>query len=434
VALGAGRRPARPATTPARIQVLLVFLLLASLAWGALGAWTVLGHGSAASSVVAVSEPLSLDAQQLYQSLSDADATATGSFLAGPREPLAAREHYAADIARAATDLSRLKDATGGAADPRLAASLAAVSTGLPVYTGEVAQAQTEDALGYLLTGGSFIQVSSEEMHLTLLPAARSVYARQNAALTAQTAQATGRPWLAVVAAAAIALGAVLIRAQRWLTRRTHRVLNGGLVVATAALAVATVWLAAAFAVARSDLGHATGRGSAPAELLAQAAIDAQQARGDEVLTLISRSGDGPFAADYRALRGRLGPGPGTLLTTAAQAAPGGAGTGAARAAGREAAAWYRVNDQAYRLDAAAGYAAETQLVIGSGPAGSAARFGRVEADIQRAVAADQVTFDASAGAGRDAYAGLAAGLIAAAVLMAAASTWGLARRLSEYR
>ena len=59
------------------------------------GAWTVIQHASAAQDVVSTSEPLSLSAQQMYRSLSDADVTATTAFLAGPDEPLPARQRYA---------------------------------------------------------------------------------------------------------------------------------------------------------------------------------------------------------------------------------------------------------------------------------------------------------------------------------------------------
>src|SRR5262249_57858644 len=95
-----------------------------------------------------------------------------------------------------------------------------------------------------------------------------------------------------VVLALAIALGFVLYRAQRWLSGSTHRVFNLGLLAASVALAVSVLWLLIAFAVARTDLQRAVGQGSVPAEALAQAAIDTQQARGDEVLHLSSRRGD----------------------------------------------------------------------------------------------------------------------------------------------
>lgn len=87
-----------------------------------------------------------------------------------------------------------------------------------------------------------------------------------------------------------------------------------------------------------------------------------------------------------------------------------------------------------FKLDLSANYSAETGLVIGTGPASSAAGFAKLEADIGRAISADQVVFRRSASAGSGAYANLAAGLIVAAVLMAAGSAWGLSRRLAEYR
>jgi len=92
----------RPRTTPARLRLLLAVLVILSLAWGVVAALTANLHASAAASVVAVSEPLSLDAEQIYQSLSDADATAANAFLAGGLEPAAARQQYNADITQAA--------------------------------------------------------------------------------------------------------------------------------------------------------------------------------------------------------------------------------------------------------------------------------------------------------------------------------------------
>jgi len=428
----ARRRIAR--TTPTRLRLLMIGLLLVSLAWGAVGAWAVSEHASAAQDVVSTSEPLSLSAQQMYRSLSDADVTATTAFLSGPYEPLAARQRYAADISQAAGDLSALKNAAPASSDPQLVASLSAVSTGLPVYTGDVAEAQTEYALGYLLTGGSFMQVASEQMHLTLLPAARTIYAQENAGLTAASARATGLPPIVVVLVLALLIAAVLYRAQRWLWRRTHRVVNYGLAGATALLLACTLWLVVAFAVARADLHQGAGHGSAPAETLAQAAIDTQQIRGDEVLNLISRSGDTTFVQDYAKVRGMLGPGPGTLLTGAIAASPSGAGAQSASAAASDVQPWYAVNDQIYKLDSQARYAAETSLVTGTGAGSSATGFGKVETDLSRAIAADQVIFHANATAGSSAFGGLEVAIIVAAVLMALGCVWGLSLRLAEYR
>ncbi|HEX4658757.1 MAG TPA: hypothetical protein VH307_15325 [Streptosporangiaceae bacterium] len=428
----AGRLAA--ATTPTRLRILMIVLLLASLAWGAVGAWTVNQHASAAQDVVSTSEPLSLSAQQMYQSLSDADVTATTAFLTGPNPSLLARQRYAADIAQAAADLTSLKDAATTTSGQQLRASLDAVSTGLPMYTSDVAQAQTWYTLGYLLTGGSFMQVATEVMHLTLLPAARAIYSQENAGLVASSAGATGLPWIVVALVLALGIAFVLFRVQRWLWRHTHRRVNYGLVAASALLVIGALWLIVAFAVARADLQRGVGHGSTPAETLAQAAIDTQQIRGDEIINLISRSGAGTFVQDFRSVRGQLGPGPGTLLTDAAATSPSGEGAQWAAAAARDVQGWYGVNEQAYGLDKAAQYAQETRLVIGTGPGSSTAGFERVEGDLSRAIAADQVIFHGSATAGENAFTGLEAGIIVAALLMALGCAWGLSIRLAEYR
>ena len=432
------RERSRAAGTPAILRLLMIGLTAASVAWGVVGAFAVSQHSSAANQIVTAIEPLSLDAQQMYRSLSDADVTATTSFLAGPPEPLAVRQHFEADITQAAADLAALRNsgavAGSGPTAARLHAGLAAISASLPVYTGYVAQAKTYSSLGHPLTGGSFMQVASEEMHLRLLPAARSVYAQVNAALATESAQATGLPWTVVAVLLALAIGIALVRTQRWLRRRTHRIVNYGLLTATLAAAISVIWILVAFAIARSDFQQGLGHGSSPAETLAQAGISAQQARGDEVLNLISRSGSTSFQQDFNAMRARIGPGTGSLLDAAAASSPEGASARAVAAASRDAARWYAVASRVFKLDLASNYAAETQLVIGTGPGSSSRGFTRLESDIGRAIAADQVVFHQHASAGRSAFANLEAGVIVAALLMAAGSAWGLSRRLAEYR
>jgi hypothetical protein len=411
----------------------MVALVLLSLGWGALGAWTASLHASAAAGVVRTSEPLTLEARQMYQALSDADVTATTAFLAGPTERLAARQRYQGDIARAGAEVSALRNATASASSP-LSASLSAVSAGLPVYTGYVEEARAESALGYPLTGGSFMQVASAQMHLTLLPAARAVYTQESARLTARSAQATGLPWVAAALIFSVLLALLLFRAQRWLTRRTRRIVNFGLLGATVLLTVAAVWLLAAFAVARADLQRAESHGSVPEQALDQAAINVQRARGDEALNLISRSGSTSFQGDFTAARRQIGPGSGSLLGAAAGASAGQREAGLVATAGRDAQAWYAVSARIFSLDLAANYTAETHLVIGSGPGSSTPYFTRLEGDLGRAIAADQSVFSAGARSAASAFDGLAIAFLVAAVLMAAGCAWGLSQRLAEYQ
>ncbi len=424
------RRGRRPATTPATMRALLAALVLLSLAWGAFGGWVASEHDSAARAMVTVDEPLSLDAQQLYESVADADVTITTAFLNSSRPPLPPLQRYQADIATAATDLARLR-ASGGS--QTLDAALAALSGGLPAYTGYVADAESDYSLGYPLTGGSFTQVASEEAHLVLLPAAKTAFAQENAALTAASGQATGLPTVLLALLLAIVTAVVLYRAQRWLTRRTNRVLSAGLVLASVLLVVSAVWLAATFVAARSDLDRGIGHGSGPAQDLAQASIGVQQIRGDAVLNVISRSGDTSFASDFAATSKLVGPGPGSLLASAGDG-EGGQAAGLVSAAEREAASWYTANAGVYRLGAAADYAGERAMVIGTGAGSSAAGYTALENDITTAIGDDEATFQSAATQGASALDPLAAVVIVASLLMALGCAWGFSRRLAEYR
>src|ERR1700736_4039042 len=353
------------ATTPARLGLLLVVLVLLSLAWGVLSALTANQHASAAADVVAVSEPLSLDAEQIYQCLSDADATAANAFLAGGLEPAAARQRYQADITQAAIRIEAASALVGSsaartqlpghlskqasAAGPAIGDDLATLSGQLPVYTDEVATAVADNRLGLPL-GAAYLRGASALLRGTLLPAASDIYTKESGLLTSASAQATGLPLLVLALLVGLGLGYVLYRSSRWLTRRTHRVFNYGLLVASVAGVVSLAWLAGAFFVGRGDLLNAQQRGSAPAEAFARAEVTALQAHADESLTLIDNTGDDSYQKDYLAQQKLLGPGPGTLLA----ALPAQAAT--------DAQAWYRAHTALRALDDAGNLVA----VVGS--------------------------------------------------------------------
>jgi hypothetical protein len=200
-----------------------------------------------------------------------------------------------------------------------------------------------------------------------------------------------------------------------WLVR-------AGLVIVCLAWGVLATLMVVQHASAAHDL-------AATDESPTQADITALQARGDQTLNLISRTGDANFQQNFHAAQSELST---ELNSAAAQSAAGGAGPIAA--AGHAATSWFAVNQRAHQLDAASDYGAETQLEIGSGPGTAGTLFGQLEADLEAAITADQAGFASNASAGSDAFAGLEAGVIAAAVVMAVGCGWGLTRRLAEYR
>jgi hypothetical protein len=148
------RRPAarrglalpRASTTPGKVLLIQIGLVIACLSWGALAALMVEQHASAAHDVASVSEPLSLEAQQMYQSLADADVTASTGYLYGRIQPFPGRQRYEHDIAVATADL---KAVTAASRDSAVSGSLATLSAELPVYTGYVEDGEIYNSLGY---------------------------------------------------------------------------------------------------------------------------------------------------------------------------------------------------------------------------------------------------------------------------------------------
>jgi hypothetical protein len=428
------------ATTPARLRLLLALLVLLSLGWGVLAALTADQHASAAADVVAVSEPLSLDAEQIYTSLSDAGATAASAFLAGGLEPAQARQRYQADITEAAIRIEAASALVGSSAartqlpghlarqaaatETAVGDDLATLSGQLPVYTGEVGTARANNRLGLPL-GAAYLREASALLRGTLLPAANDIYTRESTLLTSASAQATGLPLLIITVVAGLGIGYVFFRSSRWLARQTHRVVNYGLLVAALAGLVSLLWLAGAFVVGRGDLLHAQQQGSVPAQAFARAEVAALQAHADESLTLIDNSGDDTYQKDYLTQQKRLGPGPGTLLA-GVQAATGNGGNVAA-----EAQAWYQAHAALRAKDNGGNHAdAVTSALTGD----AATRFGRLSTTLSDGIESHQAVFASSARDGRDAFTGLAVGMIVASLVMVAGCAWGLSRRLAEYR
>jgi hypothetical protein len=419
-------------TTPGRLRLLLAILVLLSLGWGALAAFAVQQYASAASGVVDTREPLSLDALQIYQRLSDANDAAATAFLTGGLEPFTVRQRYLADISAAER---ALEDATarGGEGNGVTSADLRTLAIDLPVYTGEIETARADNRLGLPL-GAAYLREASALMRAALLPAAQRLDDAENSSQGTTSAQATGAPLIAVTLAVGLGLGGVLYLASRWLRRRTNRVLNAGLVVAGAVVVVSLAWLAIAYSGGRSDLLAAQARGSTPVAALARVDIAAQQAHADESLTLIDNSGDDVYQQDYLAEERALGPGPGTLLTAAATAAAGGPAASAVTSVVRDAKMWSVDHASLRALDDSGKHAAAVQSALGSGSGEAGRWFTLLSADLNTAMAESQAAFDSPARAGAGAYAGLEAGVVIAALVIAAGCAWGLGRRIAEYR
>src|SRR5687767_14708160 len=89
------------AKTPNRFRAIRSGLVALSLLFGLAGLASVQQRSARITEMGQVSGPLSIHAQDIYRSLSDADATAANAFLTSGAEPPALRQRYLDNIAQA---------------------------------------------------------------------------------------------------------------------------------------------------------------------------------------------------------------------------------------------------------------------------------------------------------------------------------------------
>lgn len=430
---GADRLRAAATTEPGRLRVIGAVLALLVVAFGVVTAWQTNDRAVAADDVLYSSQPLSSDAADIYRSLADANTAASSGFLSGGQETAASRERYEKDIRTAAAKLVT----AAAASDPGSSseASISKLNKLLPEYKGLVERARIYNRQGYPV-GGAYLRYANDKMQNEMLPAAEDLYKKENQRLRADYADATPYPW------AAIALGVLALAGLAWAQhrdyRRTNRVLNHGLVAATATATVMLLWLAVGHSVARMDLNGSYDQGIRSLNVLDDARIASLKARGNENLSLVARGAEtvtvggqtyDAYYYDFDKNMDVLGKG----LTEAARLADDQDGSGPVEAAQGNMKVWKERHSDARSEDENGNYQQALAKVIGAkGATGEC--FDSVDANLKKAIAHEQDEFRRSAGDGRDAMAGLPIGAAALGVLGAAGAVFGIGRRLSEYR
>ncbi|WP_082372761.1 hypothetical protein [Nocardia sp. NRRL S-836] len=392
-------------STPGRLSLIILLLVLASLTSGALTTYSVVRHSQALEDLSTQSEPLSHAAQEVYRALQDADATAASAFLSGGLEPARLRERYEKDIAQAQAALS-----VATASSPELTANLAAQ---LPVYTGLIETARSNNRQGYPV-GAAYLREASNLMRTELLPAAQELYRAETGRVT-QAQDEARFPVGEVLIALAFVIA--LLLTQRYLTRKTNRVLNIGLLVATAAAVLSLLWVTTVSVLVMRDVGDSR-TASQQVDVLARARIATLTARGDETLTLVARGAGQTYEKSFVETSDRLK----GLLE---QARPGDGG--AVDEARQAFAQWQQVHRRIREADDAGQYAEAVKLIDNS-------FFDSLDQALVRAIGEARQDFSDEVAVARSTLAGTVVGLLVLSLISAAGSTAGLWQRLKEYR
>ncbi|SFB96618.1 hypothetical protein [Streptomyces aidingensis] len=430
---GLERLRAAARTEPGRLRIIGAVLAALILLFGTVTAWQAGQRTQGTGRLIDDTQPLTADAAGIYRSLADANTTAATGFLSGANEPPTVREDYEDAVRSAAVLLGAAAQHSAGSPEAR--AQIRVLSEQLPVYTGLVETARAHNRRGLPL-GGAYLRYANTRMQEVLLPAAERLYLLETERFRGELDEARDRPWPALLAggAALAALGWAQVRH----LRRTNRVLNPGLVAATAATALLLGWLAGAHTLARSQLGTAEQQGARSLQVLNEMWIAGLQARGDENLFLVARGSGSVYDDSFRE-RMELIAGPAGedttagLLADALALAEDEAGRTALGSVGRDLADWRSLHEEAQRAEAGGDYERAVRLVIGAEQS-TGVLFDAVDKSLAEAVEHEQRDFRQAASEGRSVLGGLTAGAVALGLAGAVGAVLGIGRRLSEYR
>ena len=336
-------RPAAPRPRRGTLNTLRrtrVILAIGAVLFGAIGAVTVQSRGDGAQDALKHSGELAKQATTLYQKLSDADATAATIYLHTGPPPVEQIRQYETDLTAASDALTALTAEAHGAADSK--ADIKTIADELPTYVEEMGYARSISTYGfplgtrYLVNASLLMQQGDPTVpgDKGILTSANNLVATESANLVAAQDKASAFPY--VEAGAAAVLLAALLYVQIAEKNRTRRLLNLGLVGATAGLVLSALWLGAAFGVQNGQISAAKKNGSAQIAALSSAQVKSLKARTDEMLTLVGRGTANDKELDYKKVQPDLA----DVLRSADQKATDVPGDQLARKAIDDATAW----------------------------------------------------------------------------------------------
>ena len=419
----------RAVTTPGKLALVSMLVVAGTLCFGVVATLAARSRSDAAHAARTQTEPLLVEAVTLYNSLSDANATATTTFLTGGLEPPRRRAHYLQDLRLATASLTTLTREVGGSSGAR--AAVRTITDQLPIYTGLVESARANNLQGFPV-GAAYLRQASTLLTGTILPAANQLYAIEAQRLGDDYRSGTSTaPLVALVIAIGLSL-VILIAAQRYVTLISRRILNVWMLFATLVIAAVSIWAVVGLVKERNALIRAQRDGSDSVEVLTASKVLLSRAQSDQSLTLVSRGSDETSPADFQKVLDVLSPRGGMIGEFGPLAARTGTGAGAERLA-REFASYRADTARITGLenDGRIGGAIALAVADAASPSNAAAK---LNADLAAQAAAAQRRFQAAAADATSAVSGLWLAIPALAVLAAILALVGLRQRAREYR
>jgi hypothetical protein len=417
-------------TTPGRLRVARLVLVLGILLAGGVAAYDTNARVDATRDIAGHLEPLNTTVTTLYQSLADADATVAAGYLSGGVEPNEVRARYDQDVVAATANLAQASTQASG--EVVTTNRIADITAQLPVYTGLVERARANNRQG-LAVGAAYLRRASDLMQSSILPAAAELQRRQAARLADAYQRAGSVPVVALAACGASLAG--LIWVQVFLFQRTHRVFNIGLVAASGAVLAGLVWWTVAGMVSASFLTSSHRHSQSVSDALGPAQIAALQARAVESLELVNREGDAS-ERDFNARMQLLAwnNGAGGALGAARQFATDRQGQALVQAAVDDARGYATAHRDVRRLDDLGDYTNAVDAAVSTQKASAATAFDRLNSALNAAVEHEREVFRSDIDRAQGWLTGLPIGTGELALFAAVGVALGIRQRLEEYR
>lgn len=439
---------ARAATTPGRLRLLSIILVVGTALVWLLAAAAIIGARAEVDLVGQRSVPQAIAAQRMHAALSDADRLAANDFLLGATGSSEPRQEYLLDITTATQQLEKISE-LNGAGGP-MSTQLQDIASLLTQYTGLVETARANARVGYPV-GSAYLRRASDLMHrprdgiLVRVDALDTL--GPNRLATDQTTLWILLGTTAAFFAAGLALLVLLASTQRFLRRRFRRRRSYQLLAAGTLTAVLLVSIAAQALTTYRNLALTETDSYPRLHNLWHIRSLAADANADQSLSLITRGDDPTYDNAFKAATQQLLDRPLTdaLADAATRGTVGFQGMIADQITRFDSEEQhdaalkllrgyqeFMANDAAIKAKSAAGdYDGAAALVVGATATGTA--FADVNIAAQQRIDVEQARFEAQTAAARPSLI-LDVWVVIVAITIAVLVLWGVQPRIAEYR